>query len=775
MTLRKSSENSDLFFGVFKRAFSLPLIQMIILSITCIATPVYELLLSRGSSEKSLKFIYADYLKFELIDITTTNFVLFILYFTVIFISFLTAIAIFSIFNSKKAVNVYFSLPFKRGRLFDISFLTGCTLLSVSIILPLVGSYIANGIICGFSVNLLISVLYLMINFILLSLIVFSVSSLAIILCGNIIEGIFFAGVFNGVPTVVLVAIASFSHEFLKGCSLHVTSGTDDFVYSYDRLGSLFDTVLFNKLAPFNHLIRNFKNCIFVISDAKDNYYKIADYVCENIEWVKPSFIPFLGWLAAGIVLYLIMRKVFIHKYAENNGFIATNPVCYNILFGSMILFAGSFVSIFSSRGIFTAIVIMMAVVSLIIFILSKTTRLNAKKEFLKLPIYALIPGVMILIFSTGLFGYSTKVPKLDNVKDVTIYTAGAAYNAGSNSRYCFSNMSLFGNCLMINGNYCDEFYHSSDEDDIKNITELMKENFSVNKKDDFVSNTFIGYKFRLKNGKSFIRTYDISSADVIKKLYTDYMPLSSRHVDMEFKETFSENTSDILTCFYSGDFSNTNTLKLKPEQTDSFIKAYSLDTNNLSNDQILFGKRQPLGIVRMYMPYFEDTEENTIKNAENNFNSNSMSDYYNFCFTITPDMTNVIKWMKDNGATTFFENKNIEKYESVSVASTESPEFKRLYSSNLDFGNIQSLSFLGTLRSKTELFEYDADYSIYSEKELTKDEIDYIRSKAYCQFMLDEKGYFVSFAEAGDEGRVTNMFVPKSLLTDEIISKLDK
>ncbi|MBR2868772.1 MAG: hypothetical protein IKB88_06895 [Clostridia bacterium] len=335
---------------------------------------------------------------------------------------FVTAALIFRYMMNKSAVNVYYSLGVTRTTMFFGKFTAGAVMVIVSQIIPLIITLITNLVLFGSSSELWRTFVYMLLNYTVLEVFVFAVTSAVFSIVGTVIEGLVFSALYVVSPLSVAVYIEFLFKNFLVGHinnSAYWTSATG----TYQILGV--------GLIPSSHIdIINFVAdflCFPFSSDMRIRYKLVKG----PYEWNAIDYRPLIFWTILTAVVVLLGWVAFKKRKTEIAGFMGSNPKA---------TFAGVFIiSTFLSAAllpemiatdslndkilllIFTALIF--AVVYIVVDAISLRSIKKMFRTLWKYPLHLAIYSLGILIFVTGFFGFKTRIPAVDKIESVSIRT----------------------------------------------------------------------------------------------------------------------------------------------------------------------------------------------------------------------------------------------------------------------------------------------------------------------------------------------------------------
>ncbi len=815
MTLQKFSDKSfsSMFKTRLKSAVFFPIVGMIILAFFVVGYPFSEVVHLNNPAQ----YGYMDYVSIE-----NVRYILFgdvspyygdfpsysvLMYMTVIIAAILCAIMVFKDLSNKKTANVYYSLGFSRSSLFASTYLAGAVSILGMILVPFSLSFIINSFAFGISKQLISACIFTVSCLCNVSLIAYTLSTIAMSLSGMFVEGAFFSFFLNAVSPIFAFSSCMFSDGLLTGGGFVEANS-----YYYATFENSFVSAFLGKISFLNALSHSATEverlgCCLYTSDIDG----IRDYLSvEN--WTTPSFVPLLVWsfVLAGIIALSVF--VFNRKKAENIGFFASSPILYRLFFGTLIVGFSS-LGCMSGRTItkgltwlyiLIILAICLAVTAILTLILTKLSRMKFKKEFRAFGIYSLAVVLFSLVFSTGFFGYQNRLPAVEKVASVMITGFSPAYDEG----YYYST-EIYGvdyeaadPITMGAFDYYGDFTFTS-KADITNIQELQKGLIEADniKLSQTYRETKIGVKinvvYTLKNGKTISRSYYKITPELIDKYITykgvseeiklgliddvNYMISSVNDND----DYYSDYVFEEFFTVFSNDFTTAHKVDLTSVQLYGLLSAYTMDVENLTAKQLLAPDEKSLGAIairedwNVLGSYDESTDSETIKGKGSELEYGTFNSYnhdpYNGdgYIVINENMVNTVKWAKEVGIYKYFANDYETKIGSIEVTHNNSSAIK------LSFATENNYNLLFHAKS----FRYNDTYSViyfgtrlvgsHYVTGLTEDEIRYLRENAYPRYLTTETGYFIRFATNEAEPLYSTVFIPDSKLTTELKAKL--
>lgn len=404
----------------------------------------------------------------------------------------ISGITAFSMLHSKEQVDFYYSLPVKRETWFSVSFVSSM----IQFIVPYVAGYLALfmcGMLEGIATQKVISEIFIVMGFtILFFLLIFSITSLAMILTGKLL------------CSVMMIAVLMFYGSFL-GALYHYTMAQGFETYS----------------------AKMFYHNNFLLAMIKENgwgspifsYLKFAERMKEGmdeISMIKAAMI-LIFICALVITLSFVLYKIRSMESAGNAlAFPRSEPVIKVLIAVSLSLFLGISLSSLNYEGRVNGTWLFLIggmstilVCAVIEFIYRTDIGLVFKKKVSMAVSFAIVFLAMSILYF-DLFGYNSYLPDQDQIESMGI-------------NYRDMNLYLLQPESLTEEEYFDIMENYSTKD-ISPVYEIAKEGISkVGKKKDNKKDEFVNIVYYLKDGRVVYRNYYVS------------------------KQTLFENTSDLL------------------------------------------------------------------------------------------------------------------------------------------------------------------------------------------------------------------------------------
>lgn len=702
----------------------------------------------------------------------------------------LSAVCLFNFITSKKMVNVYYSLGITRTKLFCGKYIPGLIMMFVAVALPFIVIFFANIFTVGYSASLFKALLFYFLYLFTVAATSFTVTSVVFAVVGTTFETAIFSVVLLLVPDIFLFSIQALMDKFLYGNPYGLNfQYVNSFNYGYgDTVATLSGRL--NILSPL--FWGNEQMIKFAVSKKEG----IGDTVPD----VSPQFFTALLWIALTIGLFFLAVFFFNRRKAEISGFIGTNRVL-NTAVSTLAAFAAYCYAMYIVSDMIMGMVIGALVFAAVHLILEAVVLRDGKKflrGLYKLPIGVALCVGLTFIFNGGLFGFSSKLPDIEDIESVAVTPVGNTAEYG-----LFSDSWHYGNYDLHFYSYgrslAGEF---TSEKDIKAVLDVHKSITETPEEERTLGNT-VQFVYTLKNGTKLRRNFFTISPETYKKMlyledcdyydetlkefFTDTIRTFNRY-DQSPETVFADGQKNVRKNYYV-DFYSTyadKVFKLTLSEKDriALIDALYKDISARTAEEKYYPSSQVVGFVMFSYGDEELTAETAPEKTavEESVFSVRYSDFlysnpWNPYFSthITEDMTNTIKLLKEIGI-----------YEKMTATpayiSAEVIPANEVY--EIAFGQDDYIMpgitrcFVTTYSSVKSTIAHEGDYAryedtvgtkanntIYTEKSVISDLVKNCRT-VYEQDDID-KGYFVSFKT--ENGDTSLCFIPEGKLPKSV------
>ena len=665
---------------------------------------------------------------------------------SIIIVSILLAIALFSFITNKQKINVYFSLGMTRKILFLSKYFPGLFLLFISIALPFIACFILNIHTFGFSPHLMYASLYFVFGFFALAAVCFSAATIVFCCVGNIFEAIAFSGIFLAGPTSVI-----FCSELLLG---KFTLGSP-FGLNIARFSSMnFDFSLISLLFKYNPIL--------FLLDGSLKYGSFCNSSKDDIHiWAQPDYRRIVLWLLVTILFLILGMVLFQKRKVEISGTVGANRFL-NSSVTFLLCFLPFCLSVAYINPQNLGIIIGIAAVVFVYLITDFSLKLNIRKwrnGLFKLPLYIGVTLLIFLVFACGLFGFSSKIPKIEDIKtaDISPVTYTGLVNQYNMNFYGGLDDSVFsvGMDEPLKG-----FKSKKDLETITSIHRFIIKTGKVESKDyDYVNNekitanTSIKLLYHLKNGKTIYRYYKMATPEIFNAMLSiDTTNRYKEIITQKFYKgnAYKENSYGIFAI--SKKLNSETKLSLSSLERTQLFDALTEDLTQQTITERYYPKEPAIGAILLsfYNGYIVTDSDSWI----------DLSMHGCPCVVITNDMVNTIRFLKSKGYMKFFNNSTEFVAAQIIDASTTIIDKAYFYSDQV------TNHFMGGWNKKYyKLGYFENSYKI-TDTSLLKE----IVRNAHISYFNNVPGYYVKF-ELSAKGGYTVMYIPANKMPQSVIN----
>lgn len=437
-------------------------------------------------------------------------------------IGLLMGIATFRFITGKKTVNVYYSLGIKRTRLFTAKYLSGLTLVGLSVAVPMLVALLVNLVVLGANRYLFTAFFYLLFG--MFSVVAFSYTLTAVVFTtvGTAFEGVLFSGILLLFPEILLTCLQVFIRKLVLGTPLgsNFSSMYTMGYYAGDSMQTL------PKQYPQFNPLRYMSQGLYTYSQG-GVVGKLVDYNNGGnmIAWKTPDFLVPIIWLLVTAALFAFGVFFYERRKAEIGGFIGKNKVLnfVGIFLVGIFGFATAF-DLLQSKG--TAIAIAVgAVVFVVIYAVLSLVLLRNVRQFVKdlpaLPMQLALTALIFVFFATGYFGAANKIPETADIVSAQIslpYQNYQLQSTGNYYGYYIAGMQTADTAPK--GNYTE----SQDIEFVRGVHKMLVEAGRTDPTvlDENFNGVYpvpVKIAYTLKNGKQILRNYYGVSEDILHAL----------------------------------------------------------------------------------------------------------------------------------------------------------------------------------------------------------------------------------------------------------------
>ena len=731
-------------------------------------------------------------------------------------ISLLLGVLLFRFVTNKKTVNVYYSLGIKSADLYTARLLAGVFMMLAAVLIPLAVSLGLNLHYFGSSVMLWRTFLFYAVHSTICVLAGLTISAAVSSCVGTTVEAIGFSAVLAAFPSVVTMCVNYSVPAILNGApdityyDIYPSSSS----YGDMHLNMTDSTVFGRIISHINLLMLNRSS--FINSSSVEAMTKEAAK-----KWAAPSLTPYILWAVLIATFFVFGLFMFKRRKAEICGFPGRSAVlnfvlCMITSFGaaSLIIYFIAYTSQIS-RWIMVALVIVAAFLVFVILDVILHLSFKALKKDWKIGlVHVGLMAAFLLSLYTGFFGYSSRVPDIQDIESVSIsapnalmgsYQLGRELSGSYDSSIHYSERYLKDSYYVCNrSNSVLEGF--KDKDDINTVREIHKAMIKAGNlskmncdPDDYskrVTSQTVIIKYKLKNGRELIRVYKYVPLANYPTLYTleDTKNWNNKIKD----ELLNIDSENVIPIVFSAQMDNR--IAVDEELTAGLARAIYNDISSLSSDKFLSSNAKYLGSVAFYVNRSqredysmyesseyanatsmtdEITEEETLSRQEtvdgfaNHEDSTgrylALGDYS--VVPITEEMTNTISFLKAHG---LYEKLSDESpIVSARIADmgdatdSENIQYHSGYSTPIfnsfwDDGKAKPYSKKDSMGYTYDVINYTSGDLMPKDSKTVTDKatLEKLAANAYGYRFDLTGGYLVEFKRAN--GNLTIMYVPK-------------
>lgn len=732
-------------------------------------------------------------------------------------ISILLGVLLFRFVTNKKTVNVYYSLGIKRADLYTARLLAGVFMMLAAVLVPLAVSLGLNLHYFGSSVMLWRTFLFYAVHNVICVLAGLTISAAVSSCVGTVVESIGFSAVLAAFPSVVTMCVNYGVPAILNGAPAITYYGIYPAASSYGELH--FDitgsTVFGRIISHINLLMLNRSS--FINSSSVEAMTKEAAK-----KWAAPSLTPYILWAVLIAAFFVFGLFMFKRRKAEICGFPGRSAVlnfvlCMITSFGvaSLVLyFVVSEIPQITTWMIIVGLMIISIIIFLIFDIILHLSFKAIKKDWKIGLVHAGLMAAFLFSLYTGFFGYSSRVPDIQDIDSVSISAPNAlmgSYQLGRElsgsyvtDRYY---SDVYSNYYYVGNRSVSLIENFKDKDDINTVREIHKAMIKAGNirrvntnSDDYskrVTCQSVVIRYKLKNGRELVRVYEYVPLTNYPTLYTleDTKNWNSKIKD----ELLNIDSENVIPIVFSAQMDNR--IAVDEELTAGLARAIYNDITTLSSDKFLTSNAKYLGSVAFYVnrsqredySMYESSEyvnatsiedeiteeeeplsrQETVDNLAIRDNSQgkylALGDYS--VIPITEEMTNTISFLKAHG---LYEKLSDE---SPIVSARIADMGKATSSDDMRHGFAYSSPIFNSFwddgkskpYSKKDSDGYEYEVSSYTSGDFmpkdavtitNKTVIEKLAANAYGYRFDLTGGYLVEFKRAN--GALTIMYVPK-------------
>lgn len=533
-------------------------------------------------------------------------------------ISILLGVLLFRFVTNKKTVNVYYSLGIKRADLYTARLLAGVFMMLAAVLVPLAVSLGLNLHYFGSSVMLWRTFLFYAVHNVICVLAGLTISAAVSSCVGTVVESIGFSAVLAAFPSVVTMCVNYGVPAILNGAPAITYYGIYPAASSYGELH--FDitgsTVFGRIISHINLLMLNRSS--FINSSSVEAMTKEAAK-----KWAAPSLTPYILWAVLIAAFFVFGLFMFKRRKAEICGFPGRSAVlnfvlCMITSFGvaSLVLyFVVSEIPQITTWMIIVGLMIISIIIFLIFDIILHLSFKAIKKDWKIGLVHAGLMAAFLLSLYTGFFGYSSRVPDIQDIDSVSISAPNAlmgSYQLGRELSGSYATdryySDVYSNYYYVGNRSVSLIENFKDKDDINTVREIHKAMIKAGNirrvntnSDDYskrVTCQSVVIRYKLKNGRELVRVYEYVPLTNYPTLYTleDTKNWNSKIKD----ELLNIDSENVIPIVFSAQMDNR--IAVDEELTAGLARAIYNDITTLSSDKFLTSNAKYLGSVAFYV-----------------------------------------------------------------------------------------------------------------------------------------------------------------------------
>ena len=576
----------------------------------------------------------------------------------VILMGVVLAISLFRFMLAKRSSDAYFSLGITRIKLVIIHSFAGACYMALVLFISLFVSLLLNLMAFteyGFAPYAISGFFYIWTGFFVLALVSFMITLLTCCLVGTIAETTFFSFIFIGSISILFYGISTLAKQLLFGNSFGLTVSTG---------GSAVSSNMVTMLESFNP-------ALFFLNASK-NF--CAQYVRYDA-YIEPDqdYRLCVLWIIVAVLLLIGCFFAIRVRKAEIAG-VSGKCVPVNFFVTFLVSFLGFTVVLntVATYGLFLAIIIAFLTFIVLYIILEKLQTRRLWKGLWKLPIQFGIVAFAVIILYTGGFGYSSRIPVSDQIKEVEMSYIGSP-NYLSSDNGGTSNGKQY---------YVRSDYTYTKSDDVKEIIDVHRAIIDAGKPKlavdmEHFSSTAVPYdiiiKYTLKSGNEITRYYDRTTMEVLEKMLSlDDTQTVHNNIQSSILSLTNSNYG-AAGAYKNGLIYLNNTLYTNPKQVlmnadqrTKLLSCIAADVAAQSIEDRYFTKESAVGVIMFSLTGSQ----------------NSLTFAYNIENTlvyVTPNFTQTIQYLEDTNLYQYFqttdeiENVSLQAYNPyISVVNTQ-------------------------------------------------------------------------------------------------------
>lgn len=400
----------------------------------------------------------------------------------------LTALHAFSFLFSTKKCNVYLSLPLTRKELYRNRLLSALPFMLLSVIVPMVLSYIGNKTNYTVTPECITAMLYIALALLSVMLLGFAIGSVFAVSVGNIFEAAAYSALGIFLPYSLTFSVEEIMENLINGAPVSTSWAGRFAAYCMKP------TRLLKPADPIHCFV--------------SAVYRIANQlVDENPKSpTAADFMPMIAWFVAFALLSVLAQKLLIKRRAETAGSFGSGKaaVIFTASVLSILAFAVVTTYAYRAKALVTILCIVLpAIIYIAVVALVFRNKDDIRRNLKGMAVAAALSLFVLFTCSTELFGYFTTVPEQGEIESVIVCPAA--------SENLFKADSFAGGSISKSPGIYGKMTSAPD---IEFAVTLHKKTVKSLGKGD----NNIGFVYRLKDGRYVTRYYRNASAEAAKE-----------------------------------------------------------------------------------------------------------------------------------------------------------------------------------------------------------------------------------------------------------------
>lgn len=523
-----------------------------------------------------------------------------------------TAVKTFYFLTSTKRCNVYLSMGIDRKTLLKNRMISSIIWMSISCVIPLAVSLLANYLNFSITSETIKTAIYLSLCFFLNMLLGYGIAGSIMLSVGNVIEGIGIYAIIIMIPSTLNLAVNKLGNYMFNGISVV-------------NVGDIFG--IEGYMPPLKSYIDYFIPFEFVDKIRTNQKIEVDFTGISALNWLT-----LICWLAVAILVISIMPLLMKKRKAEISGAFGADRRLVVIASGVVAFLMFTLWCGFDLDNLILkyALMIIMPVIGYF-FTVALIYRIDRdiKNNIAGVGVTAVVSVILTVCSMTNCFGYFNKLPAADEVEYAALMPSVCVIFDKSSERTLTLNSSLHGKITDI--------------EDINKIISIQERAVKGLGKGE----ARVAVVYKLKNGKTIARAYrnvsdegakasmEFIETKYYKKRVNDVLSLAEFDEDKEreklsvkfdktknrvdsaeymFDANLFENKADYtnsVPSIFNSDLSDKFSLDtvMSKDEILTFKKALATDLNNMTVEQTFYPQEKPLYFVHFYRYDYIDND----------------------------------------------------------------------------------------------------------------------------------------------------------------------